>query len=490
MAILKHNTSKNVFSAAVTYLTMQHDEKGALLRDPQGNPIPRQDCLINGIHCIPETFAPLCMEDRLRFHKAVDKRSVSTHQYILSFAPEDNEKGLCPEEAQRFGIDFAKRNFPGHRAVVCTHADGGQHAGNIHVHIVISSLRFADRAPDPQFMRLRSDGTVKPSEYKAGCCHQDTAALRKYLLAQTNEYCRQRGYAICPEKAKNKYSQEEYLAKSKGQETRNDQLRRAIADAAATTNQFAEFARRLQQDYTYKVPRYPPIPYPLRTKLWKEYRSLNEDFWSWSKQRRAAYKAELANAYQALKDPGRKADRPAISRQIDQLKENLAKERLYRSTFLDYAKAAKLALQSHNPEDAEMCLEQLRELTCRREGYWQEGWNPNAGTHSIQDGTVKSRITWKQITEEEVAHARKVRETVAEEAAIRKVASEEYQEVPMPIEVCIRRGEVQYRHPDSQRWVRGKRLGDAYTLKSLGIYPLRQRTVPERHRTPEREIAR
>lgn len=115
MAILKHNTSKNVFSAAVTYLTMQHDEKGALLRDPQGNPIPRQDCLINGIHCIPETFAPLCMEDRLRFHNADDKRAVSTHQYILSFAPEDKEKGLCPEEAQRFGIDFAKRNFPGHR---------------------------------------------------------------------------------------------------------------------------------------------------------------------------------------------------------------------------------------------------------------------------------------------------------------------------------------------------------------------------------------
>lgn len=152
-------------------------------------------------------------------------------------------------------------------------------------------------------MRLCSDGTVKPSEYKAGCCHQDTAALRKYLLAQTNEYCCQHGYAICPEKAKNKYSQEEYLAKSKGQETRNDQLRRAIADAAATTNQFAEFAWRLQQDYTYKVPRYPPIPYPLRAKLWKEYRSLNVDFWSWSKQAQDRLQSGAGERLSSLEGP-------------------------------------------------------------------------------------------------------------------------------------------------------------------------------------------
>ena len=145
MAICKHNTSKNGFVAVAEYLTTQHDAKGHLLRDGEGVPIPREEYLIDGIHCIPETFAPLCLQDRLRFGKKADQRAVDTHQYILSFAPSDREKGLTMEEAHRFGLAFASRNFPGHRILVCTHPDGGQHSQNIHVHIVISALAFPAR---------------------------------------------------------------------------------------------------------------------------------------------------------------------------------------------------------------------------------------------------------------------------------------------------------------------------------------------------------
>ena len=59
MAICIHISSHNTFSAAVEYLTSQHDAKGRILRDGVGDPIPRKGCLVSGIHCLPETFAPL-----------------------------------------------------------------------------------------------------------------------------------------------------------------------------------------------------------------------------------------------------------------------------------------------------------------------------------------------------------------------------------------------------------------------------------------------
>ena len=61
--------------------------------------------------------------------------------HILSFDPKDAaDNGLTGERAQ-LGIEYASKNFPGHQALVCTHTDGNNESGNIHVHIVINSLR-------------------------------------------------------------------------------------------------------------------------------------------------------------------------------------------------------------------------------------------------------------------------------------------------------------------------------------------------------------
>lgn len=471
MAICKHNTSKNGYAAALVYLTMQHDSKGTLLRDAEGVPVPREEYLINGINCIPETFAALCLQDRLRYGKVSDCKTVDTHQYILSFAPDDAEKGLTMDEAQRVGIALAKKDFPGHRVLVCTHPDGGNGSKNIHVHIVISSLRFKDREPDERWMRLRPDGTVKPSEYRAGCAHQDTAALRRHLLGQINGYCREHGYAVCPERAADKVSQKEYLLQSQGAETRNDQLRRAIADAAQRSRSWDDFTYNLQNDYTHTVPVYPPIPYPERQKLWAEYKAMNETFWQWDKALRGSYRERVDGAYAELKVCKTKASKEPVHRRIAALKEKQAKERRYRQTWQLYARAASAALRSHNREDAQLCLEQLRQLTAQREGYWQAGWDPRAGRHALENGAVGTRITWLQIRESDKRMAEKTLQAVQEEARRRKAASGQRQEVAMPIDVKLHRGEVSYRHPDSARWVRGKRLGEAYTLKSLGITP-------------------
>ena len=67
---------------------------------------------------------------------------MKTHHYIISFDPKDAvENGLTMEKAQALGLQFCKDNFPGHPAIVCTHPDGHNSVGNIHVHIVIGSLR-------------------------------------------------------------------------------------------------------------------------------------------------------------------------------------------------------------------------------------------------------------------------------------------------------------------------------------------------------------
>lgn len=113
MAICKHNTSKNGYAAALEYLTMQHDSKGTLLRDAEGVPVPREEYLINGINCIPETFAALCLQDRLRYGKVSDCKTVDTHQYILSFSPEDAKKGLTMDEGAASGDRPGKEKLPG-----------------------------------------------------------------------------------------------------------------------------------------------------------------------------------------------------------------------------------------------------------------------------------------------------------------------------------------------------------------------------------------
>lgn len=87
---------------------------------------------------------------------------------------------------------------------------------------------------------------------------------------------------------------------------------------------------------------------------------------------------------------------------------------------------------------------------------------------------MQSQTTWLQTTESDRELAQLTLRAVQEEAQTRKAMAQERVEVPMPIEVKLHRGEISFRHPESQRWVRGKRLGDAYTLQSLGITPPRQ----------------
>ena len=62
------------------------------------------------------------------------------------------------------------------RIDVCTHPDGHNHSGNIHVHIVINSLRIVE-VPFLPYMD-------RPADTRAGCKHRCTDAAMEYFKAE------------------------------------------------------------------------------------------------------------------------------------------------------------------------------------------------------------------------------------------------------------------------------------------------------------------
>ena len=110
--------------------------------------------------------------------------------YIISFDPRDAvDNGLTVDRAQALGEEFCRKQFPGHQAIVCTHPDGHNHSGNIHVHIVINSLRI-EEVPFLPYMD-------RPADTRAGCKHRCTDAAMEYFKAEVMELChREKFYQI------------------------------------------------------------------------------------------------------------------------------------------------------------------------------------------------------------------------------------------------------------------------------------------------------
>ena len=234
MATLKHINSKNAdYGAAEQYLLFEHDEftmKPVL--DETGRLIPREDYRLSTLNCDGEDFAVACMRANLRYGKNQQREDVKSHHYIISFDPRDGpDNGLTVDRAQALGEQFCKEHVPGHQALVCTHPDGHNHSGNIHVHIVINSLRI-EEVPFLPYMD-------RPADTKAGCKHRCTDAALRYFKSEVMEMCHREGlYQIdLLNGSKNRVTDREYWAQ-KSQKAR-DAYRQAnesdfiIADAAA-----------------------------------------------------------------------------------------------------------------------------------------------------------------------------------------------------------------------------------------------------------------
>ena len=267
MATFKHISSKNAdYGAAEQYLTFEHDEftmKPTL--DENGRLVPREDYRLATLNCGGEDFAVACMRSNLRYGKNQKREDVKSHHYIISFDPRDGtDNGLTVDKAQSLGEEFCKTQFPGHQAIVCTHPDGHNHSGNIHVHIVINSLRI-EAVPLLPYMD-------RPADTKDGCKHRCTDAAMEYFKSEVMEMChRENLYQIdLLHGSKNRVTEREYWAQKKGQlaldkenaareatgqptkptkfETDKAKLRRTIRQALSQAGSFDEFASLLLRE--------------------------------------------------------------------------------------------------------------------------------------------------------------------------------------------------------------------------------------------------
>ena len=267
MATFKHISSKNAdYGAAEAYLTFEHDEftmKATL--DENGRLIPREDYRISSLNCGGEDFAVACMRANLRYEKNQKREDVKSHHYIISFDPRDGtDNGLTVDRAQELGEQFCKEHFPGHQALICTHPDGHNHSGNIHVHIVINSLRIYEVPLLPYMDR--------PADTLEGCKHRCTNAAMEYFKSEVMEMCHREGlYQIdLLNGSKERITEREYWAAKKGQlaldkenaareaagqptkptkfETDKAKLRRTIRQALSQAGSFDEFSSLLLRE--------------------------------------------------------------------------------------------------------------------------------------------------------------------------------------------------------------------------------------------------
>ena len=270
MAIIKHIASKNAdYTEAERYLTFQHDEStGKSILDEDGYMIPREKFLIEGIKCEPSTFARECNKANKQFGKNRRKEDVKSHHYILSFDPKDRELGLTMEQAQKMGMEFAKKHFPGHQALVCTHDEGHNESGNIHVHIVINSLRIHDTEELPYQQR--------PCDTKAGYKQHCSNPYLSYLQDEVMKMCQSHGLNQVDLKGSDqRVTDAEYHAKQNGQkaldkenaekkargekptqttfETEKEKIRKAILDAIEHSADENEFKKKLYEIYGIEV---------------------------------------------------------------------------------------------------------------------------------------------------------------------------------------------------------------------------------------------
>ena len=115
------------------------------------------------------------------------------------------------QEAQRLGMEFARKHFPGHQMLVCAHDDGANGDGNIHVHIVLNSLRIQNTEALPYDMR--------PCDTKAGYKQNCTRPLLDYLQQEVMALCRDQGlHQVDLQHSKRRVTNEEYRANQRGQE--------------------------------------------------------------------------------------------------------------------------------------------------------------------------------------------------------------------------------------------------------------------------------
>ena len=276
MAILKHIASKNANYAEIQrYLMFEHDEDtNKPILNENGELIPRKGYIMDGINCDSFTFDMECRELNALYRKNESYDEIKSHHYIISFDPKDtDENGLTGEHAQKLGMEYARKNFPGHQTLVCTHMDGHNKSGNIHVHIVINSLRkydverqgFMERACDSRAgykHHLSKDYLIHLKQSLMDLCHRehlhqvDLLAPAEKKITDREYHVGQRGQKKLDERNRQILADGLPIRRTAFQ-TQKDFLRSAIEASAVSSCSREEFQKLLLEKYniTLKVSR-------------------------------------------------------------------------------------------------------------------------------------------------------------------------------------------------------------------------------------------
>ncbi len=252
MAILKHISVKNRFySEAVEYLTCQFDEyTNKPILDEKGRIMERENYLIDGVNCDVDTFGAECIQTNRFYGKNNSVEDVKAHHYIISFAPGDP---ITMEQAMEFGKNWLKEFAPGHQAVVAVHPDGHNNSQNMHIHMVINSVR--------KFSGRKSIWHDKPCEWKQGCKHKSTGKMMYHAKKWVMDKCMRLGYEqvdLLAKKHTDNYWVEKRLMENNASDgvgiTSNKELiRNTIDKILPTVKSFEQLVEVLQWLYKWKI---------------------------------------------------------------------------------------------------------------------------------------------------------------------------------------------------------------------------------------------
>lgn len=245
-------------------------KSGNLILNDFGRPILREEFFIDGFNCNPDTFPIECRECNETFKKNRSRKEIKSHHYIISFDPTDaTECRLTGEKAQALCLELAQKIFPGYQALVVTHTDGHNESGNIHTHIIINSVR--------KYSADRESYMSQPHDHEAGYKHRSTDKFLTYFKKEVMDMCHREGLhqidLLSPTEVK--ITQAEYMAQQSGQDklektnkkiiadgfkptstifqTQKQDIRNAIEECAALSNNFEEFQSRLLEKYQISV---------------------------------------------------------------------------------------------------------------------------------------------------------------------------------------------------------------------------------------------
>ena len=175
--------------------------------------------LITGINCIGENAYAEFMTTKAVYHK---ETGMNFYHFSQSFSPEEK---ITPEQVHEVGIEFARRAWPGHEVLVCTHMD----EPHLHSNFVVNSVNFEN-----------------------GSKIHFTPNSLKVLRDISDEICISHGFSVLPpyQKGGRSISTREYRAAEKGQSWKF-RLMSDIQDAmkcSGNRNQFTkEMAKRGSQ---------------------------------------------------------------------------------------------------------------------------------------------------------------------------------------------------------------------------------------------------